>query len=415
MGAALAPPPSAQSPTVRAWVGARVHTGDGAPIDDAVIVAREGRIVAVGPRSLVTPPSGAETLDVGGRFIVPGFVDAHAHVSDVDGLRPRAYTDANTIRQLRLFARYGVTTVWSLGGEQAPAFAAGAAQSTASLARARIFVAGDVISAATPEEARQAVRRVAALKPDAIKIRVDDNLGTTRRMPPEVSRAIIDEAHGLGLRVAAHIFYLEDAKALLRAGVDMIAHSVRDVPIDDEFVALMRARNVPYCPTLTREVSTFVYESRPAFFDDPFFAREADAAVVERLLQPDRQAAMKASPAAQRYKAGLDVAMRNLKRAADAGLRVVMGTDSGATAERFEGYFEHLEMAMMADAGLTPAQVLRASTVEAARAIGAPGIGRLEPGAWADFVVLERDPLADIRHTKTIASVWIAGNRADGR
>jgi imidazolonepropionase-like amidohydrolase len=259
------------------------------------------------------------------------------------------------------------------------------------------------------------VRRVAALKPDAIKIRVDDNLGTTRRMPPEVSRAIIDEAHGLGLRVAAHIFYLEDAKALLRAGVDMIAHSVRDVPIDDEFVALMRARNVPYCPTLTREVSTFVYESRPAFFDDPFFAREADAAVVERLLQPDRQAAMKASPAAQRYKAGLDVAMRNLKRAADAGLRVVMGTDSGATAERFEGYFEHLEMAMMADAGLTPAQVLRASTVEAARAIGAPGIGRLEPGAWADFVVLERDPLADIRHTKTIASVWIAGNRADGR
>ncbi len=107
------------------------------------------------------------------------------------------------------------------------------------------------------------------MKPDIIKIRVDDNLGTTAKMAPAVYRAVIDEAHARKLRVAAHIFYLADAKDLVRAGVDVIAHSVRDREVDDEFINLMRARNIPYCPTLTRELSTFVYESTPAFFKDP--------------------------------------------------------------------------------------------------------------------------------------------------
>ena len=117
---------------------------------------------------------------------------------------------------------------------------------------------------------------MAARKPDVIKIRVDDNLGAAAKMPPEVYRAVIDEAHRRGLRVVAHVFYLDDAKDLLRAGVDVIAHSVRDKDIDDELIALMKARGVAYCPTLTRELSTFVYETTPAFFADPFFLREAD-------------------------------------------------------------------------------------------------------------------------------------------
>ena len=213
-----------------------------------------------------------------------------------------------------MFARYGVTTVWSLGGEQAPAFNARDAQDTPALDRARIYVAGDVIAAKTPERRGRWSRRVAALKPDVIKIRVDDNLGTATKMAPEVYRAVIDEAHQRGLRVAAHIFYLDDAKDLLRAGVDVIAHSVRDKDIDDEFISLMKARNVAYCPTLTREVSTFVYESTPAFFTDPFFLREADPGVVAQLQEPARQAAMRASKSAQRYKAALAVAKRNLKR-----------------------------------------------------------------------------------------------------
>jgi imidazolonepropionase-like amidohydrolase len=255
------------------------------------------------------------------------------------------------------------------------------------------------------------VARVAALKPDFIKIRVDDNLGTTAKMPPAVYTAVIDEAHKRGLRVAAHIFYLDDAKALLRAGVDVIAHSVRDKDIDDEFIRLMKAKDVPYIPTLTRELSTFVYESTPEFLNDPFFLREADAALVAQLKEPARQSAMRASASAQAYKAALVVAKRNLKKASDAGLLIAMGTDSGAFPERFEGYFEHLELEMMADAGMTPPQILRAATSQAARAMKLDGVGNFQKGSWADFVVLDRNPLTDIRNTRSIASVWIAGNQ----
>lgn len=119
---------------------------------------------------------------------------------------------------------------------------------------------------------------------------------------------------------------------------------------------------------------------------------------------------MRTSKTAQAYKAALVVAKRNLKRAADAGLLIAMGTDAGPFPERFQGYFEHLEMEMMAEAGLTPAQVLRAATVDAARTMRVDGVGELKPGAWADFVALERNPLQDIRRTRSIAGVWIAGN-----
>jgi imidazolonepropionase-like amidohydrolase len=211
--------------------------------------------------------------------------------------------------------------------------------------------------------------------------------------------------------VAAHIFYLDDAKDLLRAGADIIAHSVRDKEIDSEFISLMKARNVPYCPTLTRELSTFVYESKPAFFSDKFFLREADPAVVAQLQEPARQEAMRKSRSAQAYKAALPVAKRNLKKAADAGLFIIMGTDSGASANRFEGYFEHVEMQMMAESGLTPAQIIRSATIDAARAMRIKDVGAIAKGNWADLVVLDRDPLADILNTQSISAVFIAGNQ----
>ena len=406
-GQQVAPAPE----DVRVFTRARLVDPAAARVtDNATLVVRGGRIEAAGPANAVRIPAGVTRQDLGGRFVVPGFVSAHVHVSDVNGDRPRAYTDDNTRRQLGVFARYGITTVWSLDGERAPAFAARDSQDTPALDRSRLYVAGSAIVAKTVDDARQMVATVAALKPDVIKIRVDDNLGTAVKMSPEVYRAVIDEAHRRGLRVAAHLFYLDDAKDLLRAGVDVIAHSVRDKDIDDEFIALMKARNVPYCPTLTRDLSTFVYESTPPFFSDPLFLREADRDVVARLQLPAAQAAMRASKSAQGYKAALVVAKRNLKRAADAGVSIAMGTDAGPFPERFQGYFEHLEMEMMAEAGMTPAQVLRAATVDAARAMKVAGIGELKPGAWADFVALERNPLEDIRHTRSIAGVWIAGN-----
>jgi len=411
---------------VKAFVGARLIDGSGLPaIENAALVVRDGRVEAVGPASEIKPPAGAQTINLAGKFIIPGLISTHVHVSDVQGLRPPAYTEENTLRQLGVFARYGVTAVLSLGGEKEPAFKARDAQNTPSLNRTRIYMAGDVITGKTPQEAREMVARVAALKPDIIKIRVDDNLGAAVKMSPEVYRAIIDEAHQRGLRVAAHIFYLEDAKDLLRAGADFIAHSVRDKEIDDEFISLMKKRDIPYCPTLTRELSAFAYESTPPFFSDQFFLREADREVVAQLQEPQRQEAMRKSVTAQRYKAALTVALRNLKRAVDAGILVAMGTDAGAFANRFQGYFEHVEMEMMAEAGLTPAQILRSATVDAARAMRLAGIvattrglstrideiGAITRGAWADFVVLERDPLKDIRNTRSIASVWIAGNQ----
>lgn len=397
-------------PVATALIGARVlNPAANGWIDSRVVLIRDGRIAGLVAADAARG-AGVTVVDLNGKYVIPGLISAHAHVSAVDGLKPAAYTPENTLRQLGVFARYGITSVFSLGGEQPPAFAARAAQNVATLDRARIFVAGDVITGRTPEEARQMVARVAALQPDIIKIRVDDNLGTTPKMAPDVYRAVIDEAHKRGLRVAVHIFYLEDAKAALRAGADFIAHSVRDLEIDDEFIALMKARTIPYCPTLTREISTFVYESTPAFFADPFFAREADPAVVARLQEPARQSAMAASLMAQGYKRGLEVAKRNLKKAADAGLLIVMGTDSGAAAERFEGYFEHLEMQMMADAGLTPAQVLRASTASAAAVIKSPGLGVIAAGNWADLVVLDRNPLDSIKNLQSISAVYVAGN-----
>jgi imidazolonepropionase-like amidohydrolase len=173
----------------------------------------------------------------------------------------------------------------------------------------------------------------------------------------------------------------------------------------------MRARDIPYCPTLTRELSAFVYEATPAFFADPLFLKEADREVMAQLQEPARQATMRQSASARAYKAALTVAYRNLKKAADAGLLISMGTDAGAFANRFQGYFEHLEMEMMAEAGLKPAQILQAATRDAARAMKVESLGTLVPRAWADFVVLDADPLTDIRNTRRIASVWIAGNQ----
>lgn len=397
---------------VTAFVGSRVIAdASGDPIGDGVLLVRDGRVEAVGAKGEVMVPSGAEVVDLAGKVIVPGLISGHVHVSDVNGMKPREYTEANTLRQLGVFARYGFTTVLSLGGEKEPAFTLRDAQESPALNRARLFVSGDVITGNTPEEGRAGVARVAALRPDWIKIRVDDNLGSGTKMAPEVYRAIIEEAHARGLRVAAHIFYLDDAKGLLRAGTDMIAHSVRDREIDEEFIELMKARNIPYCPTFTREISTFVYASKPAFFDDPFFQKEADSEVVAHLLSAQTQEQFRTSRAAAGYKAALEVAKRNLKKAADAGLLILMGTDSGPFPERFEGYFEHLEMEMMAEAGMSPKAVLVSATSDAARVLGKDDVGVLKPGAWADFVVLDRDPLEDIRNTRSIAEVRIAGNR----
>jgi imidazolonepropionase-like amidohydrolase len=244
---------------------------------------------------------------------------------------------------------------------------------------------------------------------DWIKIRVDDNLGTATKMPWPAVETVISTAHGRGLRVATHLFYLEDAKRLLRLGTDMVAHSVRDMAVDAEIIGLLKERDVCYVPTLTREVSTFVYEARPAFFDDPLFQRWASQEEVRRVTEPSFQLEMAASTSAARYREALGMAQRNLKTLADAGISIAMGTDAGP-AGRFPGYFAHLELDLMVEAGLTSAQALASATAVAARCLGDDEIGTLEPDNWADFLVLDGDPLADIANTKRLRAVYVAGN-----
>jgi len=406
---------TAMAADARAFVGARIVDGTGKPaIENGTLVVQDGRVLAVGPSSRVKPPRGAEVVNAGGKTIIPGLINAHGHIGETQGLLQGAqfYTPENVARQLGLYARYGITTVFSLGGDREAGFRMRDEQDTPSLKRSRIFVAGTIIVADTPEAARKQVDEVAATRSDIIKIRVDDNLGTTRKMSPEVYAAVIDEAHKKGMRAAVHIFYLEDAKAVLKLGADYIAHSVRDKDIDAETIALLKQRDVPLCPTLTREVSAFAYGSTPEFFADPFFLREADnREVSEQLKDPQREQAMRESAAARQYRDALEVAKRNLKKLSDLGVRIVMGTDTGPPA-RFQGYFEHMELELMVQAGLTPMQALVAATGDAARLLKRSGkIGTLEPGAWADFLVLAKNPLEDIRNTKSLEAVWIAGNK----
>lgn len=403
---------AAAATEVTVFAGARLIDGAGAaPIVNAVLVVRDGRIEAVGSADRVEMPKGATRVDLAGKTIIPGLINAHGHVGETLGLRsgPELNTRDNVLRQLGLYARYGVTTVFSLGGDGEAGFQLREGGGAAVGGRARLYVSGPVITAATPDEARARVDEVAALKPDFVKIRVDDNLGTATRMPPPVYRAVIERARKHGLPVAAHIYYLEDAKGLLEAGVAFIAHSIRDREVDDELIRLLKQRDVCVSPTLMREVSTFTYESEPAFFADPFFLREADPASLALLRDPKRQEAMRTSRSAQVYKTALEVASRNLKKLADAGVRLAMGTDTGPPA-RFQGYFEHLELERMVEAGLTPGQALLSATGDAARCMGVEGqLGTLRPGARADFVVLAGNPLEDIRKTRTIDAVWVGG------
>ncbi|MEW5917500.1 MAG: amidohydrolase family protein [Gemmatimonadota bacterium] len=385
---------------MRAFTGFTLIDGsDRAPIPNATMVVQDGRVVRIGSAANVAIPAEAERVTLDGKFVIPGLINAHGHV--------------NTPRDLSTYAAYGVTTVVSLGGEQAAVFAARDAQNSANVARARVYVSGPVLTPNTPDEARSQVAGVAAQKVDIVKIRVDDNLGTTQKMPAAVYRAVIDEAHKRNLRVASHLFYLADAKDLLRAKVDFIAHSVRDADVDAELIGALKTSGVCYCPTLMREVSTFVYETTPEFFSDPLFQKHANAEWVAQLKEPARQQAMRNSASAQRYKVALDMASKNLKRLSDAGVPIAMGTDTGPTG-RFQGYFELMELELMAKAGMSPRQILTAATRDAARCMKLDTqLGTLERGKWADFVVLDADPLATVSNVRRIASVWVAGNQVE--
>ena len=405
------------SAQVTAFVGGRLIDGTGRVIENGTLVIDGGRIVAVGPAASTAVPAGATRVDMKGKTLLPGLVNAHGHVAATSGLRsdPASYTRENLTRQLRSYAQYGVTTVFSLGDDQALGFEMRDEQAQGPLDRAKVFVAGAVITGNTADEARAMAIKVAEMKPDLLKIRVDDNLGSSRKTPEPAWRAVIDEAHKRNLKVAVHIYSLADAKATLAGGADFIAHSVRDVPVDAAFIAGLKSRDVCYSPTFTREISTFIYDATPTWIDDPFFVKGVAPEIIVQLKDPKRQEQIRNSPAwksGQQYKAGLEVAKRNLKTLVDQGVRIAFGTDTGPPG-RFQGFFEHLELEMMVDAGLTPMQALVSATGDAARCHQRAGqFGTLAAGAAADLLILGANPLDNIRNTRSIEQVWINGRKA---
>jgi imidazolonepropionase-like amidohydrolase len=386
----------------QAFIGSRIIDGTGkAPVEKATLLVHNGRIAAIGPS--VKVPAGAQRIDVAGKTIIPGLINGHGHV--------------NELSQLGLYARYGITTVFSLGGDKEIELRdqTRAEQQTPGLTRARLYIAGPIPVSKTAADGRTAVDAIAAAKTDIVKFRLDDNLGHGSKMPPEAYTAILDEAHKKGMRVAVHVVTLADAKAVLHLGADYIAHSVRDEEIDGDTIALLKKNNAFYTPTLLREVSTFVYAEKPAFLNDPFLLKDGNQAEIAKAKDPAFQETMRNDKNGMWYKEHLPVAMRNLKRIEDAGVPVVMGTDTGPPY-RFQGYFEHLELEYMTKAGLTPMQALVSATSTAARCLhAADQLGTIEPGKWADFVVLAANPLDDIRNTRKLESVWIAGNRVPAK
>jgi imidazolonepropionase-like amidohydrolase len=412
-----------------------VIDGTGRPSQsNRTVVIKGDRIQSIAAGHEHTPSS-AKVIDLHNQTIMPLIINTHGHLGLTKGTTQSAanQTEDNFRHQLSRYQEYGVGAVLSMGTDGKRFAEIREESRRGALPGADVYTAGigfgekdgvppaamgftTVLRPETPAEARREVAQQAPEKPDFIKVWVDDFWGQYPKLPPEIYGAIIDEAHKHGLRVAAHVYHLQDARLLAADGVDVLAHSIRDADVDDALIAEMKEHHVAYIPTLSLDDFAFAYGDSPGWVNDPFFVAALDPGVLEMITSPEYKAKVQANKVTAQEQAALPQAMRNLKKIYDAGILVSLGTDSGATVIRAQGFAEHTELALMVQAGLTPLQAITVATLNSAKLLRiADQYGTLEAGKKANFIVLEKDPSQDIHNTQTIRAVWKNGKKvSDG-
>ncbi|MCZ6768050.1 MAG: amidohydrolase family protein, partial [Acidobacteria bacterium] len=382
-----------QATAVTVFEGALLIVGDDSePIEDAAFIVQNDRFTAVGRKGQLDVPAGATRVDLTGKTVMPAIIDTHKHL---------AGTREVMVDQLQHLAYYGVGVVMSLGLDVGDLAFQVREERIPNAARSR--TAGRGITAPEPgrsenpywitseDEARTAVQELAERRVDLVKIWVDDRNGQYEKLSPALYGAIIDEAHKHNLRVTAHIFTLEDAKGLLRAGIDAFAHGIRDRDIDEEIVELFRERpNVVLVPNLP---------DQGVAMDMSWLGETVPAEELQQL-----QKASTDRPAAQE---AFGIQARNLARLNEAGVRIGFGTD-GST-----GWRPPIEMVDMVAAGMSPAEVITAATRNSAELLQLADVGTVEADKSADFIVLDANPLDDITNTRRIAAVYLRGEKVD--
>jgi imidazolonepropionase-like amidohydrolase len=432
---------SAQA-TPRAYLGATLVNPGMDPVKDAVVVVKDGRILAAGPARWVTLPANVERVQVTGKWIIPGLIDSHVHFFQSGGLytRPdgrdlRAYRSYEEEQRLirrdlpETFARIlrcGITSVIDMGGptwnfemrdqaaraEKAPrVWTAGPLLTPGPLKDRRtggphfLTTGADpaVIAGTTEEAARAEVRRQAGLHADVFKMWVSEGPTTA------VQFAAYDEARKLGLKVAVHATTLAGATEAVRAGADILVHSIVDQAIPDALMAEMKRRGVTLIPTLVVFRGGPMLTGRRWAFD-PWEYEGADPKVMGTLFDLMRlplkleEAEVRAIQEAKPWTPS-PVALSNLRRLVAAGVSVAAGTDAGNPGT-FHGASFTTELKLMAMAGLTPRQILACATLNGARLLGHDQeLGSVEPGKRADLLVLDADPLKDILNTRKLLLV----------
>jgi imidazolonepropionase-like amidohydrolase len=383
-----------------------------APQPNVAIVIAGGRIVDIVPASQApAAAAGTTVVDLTGKFVVPGIINGHGHV----GPPPRD-------PQLRQYALYGVTTTTSMYFDQDDVQQFKERQKAGDLQGARIltvmyrfmsppFVPGSEVK--TPDEARAKVDEIVTKGTDFVKVWIDAQGGRHPKLSPEFTAAVMDQARKHGKIRMAHIFELADARRIVDQGVNILAHDVRDQVIPDDFITTLKERDVSVIPTLAREEAMFVFGDSPGFTDNPFFQKglTPERLALLKTKKRDEQAGDSARPQLMN---AFEIDKINVRKLRDAGVRLGFGTDSGGEPNRFfiQGFFEHRQMELLRDAGLTPMEIIQTFSRNNAEMLGIDKeFGILAKGKAADLLVLAKNPLDDITNMRTMEAIYLGGKK----